>query len=181
MKQMESRIVYHIDKYIAFLFGEKNENDLRQRIYNKLFQLECEELENFMNAKVKPYILGKYYLFNFWGDNFDEFERENFEGNNGPASFKDWYSYNIINKTGEVMDLEEIYGGILYISVYFTKEYKILKNKIQTFKNRFIYYDVDTDWRLDTITDYIEMFIMTMSSEVLKEYIIRQVDTVQLK
>jgi hypothetical protein len=172
---MESRIIYHIEKYIAYLFGVNNVNDIEQSLYNKLLQLEGEELENLMNAKVKPYIIGKYYLFNF------QVQGENFEGINIPSSFKDWYCYNILNKTGEVMDLEEIYGGILYISVYFTKEYKIIKNKIQNFKDRFIYYDIDTDWRLDTITDYIEMFIMTMSSDGLKNFIIRQVDKVQLK
>jgi hypothetical protein len=170
---MESRIIYHIEKYISYLFGENNPNDPEQRIYHKLLLLEGEELENWMNTKFKPYILGKYYLFNL--------QRENFEGIIGKASFKDWYCYNISNKTGEVMNLEEIYGEILYTSVYFTKEYKIIKNKIQTFKDRFIFYDIDTDWRLDTITDYIEMFIMTMSSEELKEYIIRQVDPIQIR
>ena len=53
---MESRIVYHIEKFITYLFGEKNENDADQRIYNKLLQLEGEELETWINDKLKKYI-----------------------------------------------------------------------------------------------------------------------------
>jgi len=53
---MESRIIYTIEKFIAFLFGEKNENDPEQKIYNKLLRLEGDELEFWMNEKVKGYI-----------------------------------------------------------------------------------------------------------------------------
>ena len=170
---MESRIIYQIKKFVSYLFGEKNVNDPEQRIYNKLLRLEGEELETWMNTKLKKYIIAKHYLFELKGDAF--------EGIVGPTSFKDWYCYNISNKTEEVMKMEEIYGGILYISVYFTKEYKNIRDKIQIFKKRFIYYDMDTDWRLDTITDYIEMFIMTMTSEDLKNFIIQQVDQIEIR
>ena len=170
---MESRIIYHIEKYISYLFGENNVNDTEQRIYNKLLRLEGEELETWMNAKLKKYITGKDYFF--------EFEGENFEGIDGPTSFKDWYVYNIRNKTEEVMRMEEIYGKILYTSVCFTKEYKCIKDKIQNFKKRFIFYDMETDWRLDTIKDYIEMYIMSMTSSDLKSYIIQQVDPVEIR
>lgn len=170
---MESRIIYHIEKFVAYLFGENNVNDTEQRIYNKLLRLEGEELETWMNAKLKKYITGKEYLF--------EFQGENFEGIDGPTSFKDWYCYNIRNTPEEVMRMEEIYGKILYTSVCFTKEYKNIKDKIQNFKKRVIFYDMETNWRLDTITDYIEMYIMTMSSEDLKNFIIRQVDQIEIK
>ena len=53
---MESRIIYHIEKFIIYLFGENNENDTDQRIYNKLLQLEGEELESWVNEKLKKYI-----------------------------------------------------------------------------------------------------------------------------
>jgi hypothetical protein len=170
---MESRIVYHIEKYIAYLFGENNVNDTEQRIYNKLLRLEGEELETWMNAKLKKYITGKDYLF--------EFQGENFEGIEGPTLFKDWYCYNISNKTGEVMRMEEIYGKILYTSVCFTTEYKCIKDKIQNFKKRFVFYEMESNWRLDTITDYIEMYIITMSSSELKSYIIQQVEPVEIR
>jgi hypothetical protein len=54
---MESRIIYHIDKFVAFLFGENNKNDPEQRIYKKLLRLEGEELETWMNEKVKTILL----------------------------------------------------------------------------------------------------------------------------
>jgi hypothetical protein len=170
---MESRIIYHIEKFIAFLFGKENVNDTEQRIYNKLLQLEGDELEGWINAKVKKYITGKDYLFEFSG--------ENFEGIDGPTSFKDWYVYNIRNTPKEVMRMEEIYGKILYTSVCFTKEYKTIKDKIQIFKERFVFYDMESNWRLDTITDYIEMYIMSMSSDDLKNFIIQQVDPVEIR
>ena len=84
---MESRIIYNIENFVAFLFGEKNENDPEQRIYNKLLRLEGEELEDWMNSKVKKYITGKDYFFKFQGDEF--------EGIDGPTLFKNWYWNNI--------------------------------------------------------------------------------------
>jgi len=170
---MESRIIYHIEKFIAYLFGENNVNDTEQRIYAKLLQLEGDELDAWVNAKIKKYITGKDYLF--------EFEGEHFEGIDGPTLFKDWYMYNIRNTPEEVMRMEEIYGKILYTSVCFTKEYKCIKDKIQIFKERFVFYDMESNWRLDTITDYIEMYIMSMSSEDLKNFIIQQVEPVEIK
>jgi len=170
---MEQNIQYHVDKFVAFLFGENNVNDTEQRIYNKLLSLEGEELENWVNTKLKIYITGKYYFF--------EFEGGHFEGIDGPTLFKDWYLYNIRNTPEEVMRMEEIYGKILYTSVCFTEEYKTIKDKIQNFKKRFVYYGSDTDWRLDTIKDYIEMYIMSMSSEDLKNFIIQQVDPIEIR
>ena len=165
---MESRIIYHIEKYIAYLFGNNNENDPEQIIYNKLLRLDGDELEDWMNINLKKYITGNNCLFEF-------------EGIDYRTSFKDWYVYNIRNNPEEVMRMEEIYGNILYISVYFTTEYKNLKNKIQNFKKRFVYYDIDSNWRLDTITDYLEMYIMTMNSSDLKYYIIQKVDPIEIK
>ena len=37
---MESRIIYHVEKYISYLFGGENDYDQEQRIYNKLLRLE---------------------------------------------------------------------------------------------------------------------------------------------
>jgi hypothetical protein len=39
----------------------------------------------------------------------------------------------------------------------------------------------DLDWRLHIMTDYMEMFIMTMSSEDLKSYIMNQVDPIEIR
>jgi hypothetical protein len=58
---MESRIICHIEKYISYLFGENNPNDPEQRIYHKLLQLEGDELEDWVNTKLKNYITYKEY------------------------------------------------------------------------------------------------------------------------
>jgi hypothetical protein len=68
---MEQKFIYHIDKFVAFLFGKENVNDPEQKIYNKLLKLEGEELEDWMNTKVKKYITFTGYLCDFQGDDFE--------------------------------------------------------------------------------------------------------------
>jgi hypothetical protein len=87
---MESRIIYHIDKFVAFLFGKNNYNDPEQRIYNKLHRLEDEELENWVNKKLKNYITFTKYFFDFQG--------EKFEGIDGSIRFELWYTINYLKK-----------------------------------------------------------------------------------
>jgi len=92
---MESRIIYHIDKFVTYLFGENNCNDPEQRIYNKLLRLEGYELEQWMD-KIKCYI-------NFVGYyNYDQ----DFEGIVGPIKFETWY---IIHSLKTPNELELIY------------------------------------------------------------------------
>ena len=170
---MESRIIYHIDKFISFLFGKENYNDPEQRIYNKLLRLEGEELEDWMNSKVKKYITGKDYFFKFQGDEF--------EGIDGPILFKNWYWNNIFEGTGKALSHHEIYGNHLYISIDLNEEFKIIKNKIQNFKEKFVYYERERKWGYIIFMDYLEMFIMTMSTDELKSYIIQQVDPVEIR
>ena len=165
---MESRIIYTINKFIAFLFGEKNENDREQRIYNKLLRLEGEELENWMNEKIKRYILGKGYLI--------EFERAKFEGIEGIVKFKEWYWSNIYGETGEATSHDEIFGEKRLYPLSLKAEYKIMKYKLDTFQKIPIYYDPRVDWAMEIFMDYMQMYIMTMSSEGLKAYIIQQVN-----
>ena len=62
---METKIQYHVDKFVSFLFGSNNENDPEQRIYNKLLRLEGNQLEDWMNTKIKRYITGTGYFFEF--------------------------------------------------------------------------------------------------------------------
>jgi hypothetical protein len=174
IKEMESRIIYHIDKFVTYLFGENNCNDPEQRIYNKLLRLEGNQLEDWTNKKIKRYITGTGYFF--------EFKEENFEGIYGSIRFKKWYLNNIYNKTGEVMTMEEIIGKNRYILISkFKEEYKIIKDKIQTFKKQDDYYDLQIDWEYLVFIDYLEMYIMTMTSEDLKSYIIQLVDPIEIK
>jgi hypothetical protein len=170
---MESKIIYNIEKFIAFLFGENNENDPEQRIYNKLLRLEGDELEIWMNEKVKKYITGTDYYYEFKGDKF--------EGIEGCILFKTWHMNNIYNKNGEVMTMKEIFEEKSYTLIRFKKEYKIIKNKIQTFKKEKVYYDLELYWGMLIFMDYFTMYIMSMSSEDLKAYIIQLVDPFEIK
>jgi len=168
---MEPRIIYQIENFISFLFGKNNYNDPEQRIYNKLIQLEGNELEAWINRKVKKYITGKDYYF--------EFEGEAFEGIKGPILFKHWYWDNIFKDTGKALSQQELFGTPLYKLISSNEEYKIIKDKIQIFKEKFVYYDRERKWGYVIFMDYLEMFIMTMSSEDLKNFIIQQVNPIK--
>jgi succinate dehydrogenase flavin-adding protein (antitoxin of CptAB toxin-antitoxin module) len=168
---MESRIIYHIDKFVAFLFGEKNKNDKQQRIYNKLLRLEEKELENWVNEKLKNYITFTKYLFNFQGDEF--------EGIDGPTRFELWYTINYLKKNSELMRYDEIYDST---NPEHVRELHSIKLKLRQFESpNTINYNIDLDWKVHIMTDYMKMYIMTMTSEDLKSYIIQQVDPIEIK
>jgi hypothetical protein len=164
---METKIIYHIEKFITYIFGEKNENDREQRIYNKLLRLEGEELEIWMNEKVKKYINCAGF--------YDEFSGVEFEGIGGPSLFERWYDTNI----HELMLFDEIYD---FTSLDYAFELQEIKMKLRNFQTPNIrnYYR-DLSWRLHIMTDYMEMYIMSMSNVDLKSYIIQQVDPVEIR
>jgi hypothetical protein len=164
---MEIKIQYHIEKFVAFLFGENNENDEEQRIYNKLLRLEGEELENWVYEKVKKYIIcAGFYV---------EFAGEEFEGIYGPTLFDTWY----LNNVHELMQLDEIYDRTNPNYDVEMQEIKLRLHDYQQPNTR--NYDRDLSWQIHIMTDYMEMFIMTMSTADLKSYIIQQVDPVEIR
>ena len=158
MKQMESRIVYHMEKYVAFLFGEKNKKDPEQRMYNKLLQLEGEELEVWVNGKLKKYIIKC--------DNVKFVDRS--------MSFKNWYNYHINCESDEVMCIKEIYGNC-------SEEYLLMKQKLQNYQMNTLKYVRILTCELDFIINYIEMLIMSTNYDILKSFIIQQVDPVEIR
>jgi hypothetical protein len=164
---MEIKIQYNLDKFVSFLFGEKNENDPQQRIYNKLLRLEGEELEIWVHEKVKKYIIcAGFYV---------EFEGDEFEGIGGPTLFETWY----LNNVHELMQLEEIYDRT---SEDYRLELYAIKMKLREWQQpNFRNYDRDLDWQIHIMIDYLEMFIITMSTADLKSYIIQQVDPVEIR
>jgi len=168
---MENKIQYHIDKFVAFLFGEKNEYDSEQRIYNKLLRLEGDELEVWMNEKVKKYI-------NFIGF-YCEFQGDEFEGIGGPFRFETWYNIHSMIENSELMLYQEIYDSS---DSEYTHELQEIKLKLHNFQEQNSRnYDRDLHWRLHILTDYMEMFILSMSTEELKSYIIQQVEPVEIR
>ena len=80
------------------------------------------------------------------------------------------------------MHFTEIIGKNRYILISkFKEEYTIIKDKIQIFKKKDDYYDLQIDWEYLVFMDYLEMYIMTMTSEDLKSYIIQLVDPIEIK
>ena len=168
---MEQNIQCHVDKFVAFLFGERNENDSEQIIYNKLLRLEGDELETWMNEKVKKYI-------NFLGF-YCEFQGDEFEGIAGPTRFETWYTIHSLRENSELMLYDEIYDRS---KPNYRFEMDAIKLKLHNFQEQNSRnYDRDLDWRLHILTDYMEMFILSMSTNDLKSYIIQQVEPVEIR
>jgi len=165
---MEQNIKYHVDKFVAFFFGKENKNDPEQRIYNKLLWLEGEQLDLWMNEKLKKYIIFAGYYFDFQGDEF--------EGISGPTRFETWYAINSLKENSNLMKYDEIYDRS---NPNYRLELYAIKLKLINFQSpNPRSYDRDLDWRLHILSDYMEMFIMTMNTDDLKSYIIQQVDPV---
>jgi hypothetical protein len=168
---METKIQYLINNFVAFLFGETNDNDPEQRIYNKLLRLEGDELEAWINEKIKNYITFTGY--------YCEFQGNEFEGIEGPTRFEMWYTLNSLRENSELMHYVDLYDRS---DPEYTNDLQSITLKLHNFQQPIIRdYDRDLDWRLHIITDYMEMFITTMTSENLKSYIIQQVDPVEIK
>ena len=166
---METRFIYHIEKFIIFLLGKKNENDLNQQIYNKLIELEGEELDIWVNANLKKYIIcaGEYFEV---------------EENINKSIFKIWYmtiSYWNFDPLIQPMKLYEIYNQS---DPDYLEELQIIKLKLHIFQGaRAKNYDEIPNWKLCIIADYMEMYINNMISIDLKYYIIQLVEPIEIR
>ena len=159
---MESRIISHIDKYITFLFGGENHYDREQKLYKKLLRLEGEELNTWMNTKLKRFISGNTYQ--------EEFDRNEFEGCVGLIYFVSWYYYKFDPDHGDLMSMDEIFGFGFGEAA---DEYLLIKEKIQNYQEKIIDYENGKfNWRIVFMTDYLKMYVNSMSSEELKSHII---------
>jgi len=157
---MESRIIYHVEKFVAFLFGGENPYDFEQRIYNKLLRLDGEELEVWMNEILKKYITGQVTYQDFRGDKLEVID--------GQIKFKTWYQYHIGIESTDVMCVEEICGNNF-------EDYQELKSTIPKYQHRY------PSSQIEFIESYFEKYIMEKSSDELKSYIIQLVDPVEIK
>jgi hypothetical protein len=166
LNQIETHYIHHFDKFISFLFGNRNENDPEQRIYNKLLQLEGEELDEWINQKIKGYITGgcHHYLDDFIGENFEEIK--------GRILFSAWY-YSPINwhngPENELIWLDDIYDRYEEEQLVVVKE-KLFQHFQLTDRDYF------GSWKMDLMVDYLEMYINTMTSVELKNYIKEIID-----
>lgn len=166
---MESKMIYHIDKFIIFLLGKKNENDPDQQIYNKLLELDGEELDVWVYEKLKKYIIcaGNYFEF---------------EENISKSIFKIWYmtiSYWKNDILIQPIKLYEIYNKS---EPDYVEELKTIKLKLHIFQGlKAKNYDEIPNWKLCVIADYMEMYIMNMNSFDLKSYIIQLIEPIEIK
>ena len=165
--QLEIQYISHFDKFITFLFGEKNINDPEQRIYNKLLQLEGEELKKWMDTKLKRYITGKEMYY-------PDYQGENFEGIKGIRLFNRWYKCHLEYETDGMMCVEEIYANC-------AEEYSILREKVRTYQKETLGYLRRTFCEVEFISNYLEMLVMTKTAEDLKSYIIQLVEPIEIR
>lgn len=166
MNQIEIQYISHFDKFIAFLFGEKNVNDREQKIYNKLLQLEGEELKEWVQEKLKYYITGQ-------GDHI-AFAREEFEGIKRRVLFTQWYyspkPWN--EQEQQLVWLDDFYDDKT------TEEINQVRHKIYHYQG-LIVREYSGCWKMEMMTDYLEMYIANMTAEYLKEYIKQIMDPVE--
>ena len=169
MNQIENLYIYHINLYLSFIFGKKNENDPEQRIYNKLLRLEGDELNVWVNAKLKKFITGEGILSQFQGDQF--------EGIQGRTIFISWY---FLKENWKAPEAKLVY---LY-DIYYNNNI-LLKKEFNEIKEKLFQHGYKDDnylaWDIEMMNDYLKMFIMSMNSEDLKTYIIQQFEPIELK
>ena len=167
--QIEVEYIYHYDQFISFLFGNKNEKDPEQRIYNKLLQLEGEELEDWVNTKLKNYITYKG----------PDAEFRDFEGVSGRRMLIGWHTL-AINWTKR-----EGTNKLPYLEDIYYKSGKLLENELTEINNKLkeaaIPINHENYWETGLFTNYLEMYIMNMSATELKSYIIQMTEPVELK
>ena len=168
MNQIEIQYIHHFDKFIAFLFGEKNVNDPEQKIYNKLLELEGEELEGWTREKLKYYITGE-------GDH-NAFSGEEFEGIKRRILFTQWYY--------SPMTWNEPEQHLIWLDDFYDdkteEEINQVRNKIYRYQG-LIVREYSGSWKMEMMTDYLEMYIANMRADCLKEYIKQIMDPVELR
>ena len=166
MNQIEIQYIHNFEKFIAFLFGEKNGNDPEQRIYHKLLQLEGEELETWTNEKLKDYITGQ-------GDH-NAFVGDEFEGIKSRILICQWYCSPIHWRETEnkLFDVDDICNSKN------EDEINEVKTKLYQFQG-LIEREYFGCWKIIMMEDYLEMFIANMAPNYLKEYIQSIVDPVE--
>jgi len=180
LESIRNKFDLNIEKFISFLFGEKNESDPEQRIYNKLLRLEGEELENWVNEKLKPYIIFAGYCCDFEGDEF--------EGILGATLFSTWYlwpsQWNLETSIG-LISFDEIFDTTY--PNYETELQEIIDD-IHNFQQPYVrsYRQISdiseySECKINIMTDYMVMYIMTKNTDELKNYIIQLVDPFEMK
>jgi hypothetical protein len=157
--QTEMKIIEVINEFIIYMLTE---NDKEKVIYSKLIELEDEELQEWVNEKLKG------YLTDGWGYGIEEEEEDIVE----PYEFTDWFNdnqkdeYSIFEDCFDLMNIQrkliDFYDENIHSN--FLKNYGEYK-----------------EWVNKILQDFYYMIIWKMYSIELKEYIINLLDPVEPK
>jgi hypothetical protein len=148
--QIEMNMIKAIDKFIIYMLTE---NDEEKIIYSKLNELEDEELEEWVNEKLKN------YLANGWDYEEGDIIIDNEE-------IQVWIN-------GDICDIHicDIFNGSC-------GEILQIQRKIRSFDMEGL---MDYYYNEDILKNYYYMYIDEMSPIELKEYIINLLDPVEPK
>ena len=154
---MEARMLETIEGYILFAFA----NEPTQNIYSQLLSLEGQELINFALL----FISGDLLL---WTNDVPQLD----------ICFESWYYYLIRSKEEKekLLSLQELFEMD-------PAEFDIITNKLNDFHIQKGNHSKDykNTWKIDLLSDYMDMHLARMNADELKEYIISLVDPIQMK
>jgi len=154
---MESKMLETIEQYILFAFA----NEPTQNIYSQLLSLEGQELINFALL----FISGDLLLWT------------NTEPQLG-ICFESWYYH--LNRSKEekekLLSLQELFEMD-------PAEFDIITNTLNDFHIQKGNHSKDyrNVWKIDLLSDYMDMHLASMNADELKEYIISIVDPIEPK
>jgi hypothetical protein len=153
---MEAKILNTIEEYISFAFA----NEPTQKIYSQVLSLEGQEMINFVILFIKGELL-------LWTNSTSSLE----------ICFETWYykSIQIEENKEKLVSLYELFELNPEFDNIVKKlnDFHIHKgNHSKNYRN---------EWKIELLTDYMDMYIENMNADELKEYIISIVDPIQIK
>ena len=153
---MEAKMLNTIEQYISFAFA----NEPTQNIYSQLLSLEGQEMINFVILFIK----GELLLCTNYTLSLE-------------ICFETWYykSIRIEENKEKLVSLYKLFE--------LNPEFDNIVKKLNDFHIHKGNHSKDyrNEWKIELLTDYMNMYIENMNADELKEYIISIVDPIQIK
>jgi hypothetical protein len=153
---MEAKMLITIEEYISFAFA----NEPTQKIYSQVLSLEGQEMINFVILFIK----GELLLCTNYTPLLE-------------ICFETWYykSIRIEENKEKLVSLYELFE--------LNPEFDNIVKKLNDFHIHKGNHSKDyrNEWKIELLTDYMDMYIENMNADELKEYIISIVDPIQIK